>query len=260
MAGWDFAYKAGPPGGTLTDLSDFASVVRIPAESATGKRGSNPIVQYRQGEYPSPRKFTRASEFLLETHLRYTDSAGAITDPDGSPGEVFAAKAGIAQLLGGQVGKLARLQRTAPHQGVVYRDVEMLGDAIPSQADYIFGWPLHSPWPFWIGAADLANVPPTLTVAGDAPIANAIIRLTGAGTDAKLVVDSTGDFVQIVGALPAGGVEIDVNAASASRITGGTDYSNFLRMTSGWELSPGANAVTLTGGGAAAIDWNTQWR
>lgn len=257
---WDYDYQAGPPGGTLEALSDYCTFVRIIGETVAGRRGQNPVVQYRHGEYPAPRKFVRASSMMLETGLRYTGPSGTITDPDGAAGHVYANKAAMGRLLGAQAGQLVRIHRTAPHQGAQYKDVELLEQATPTQSRSIFGWPLHSPHPFWMGPEDLANVPPTLTVEGDAPIGNATIRLIDPATDAKLVVDSTGDFVQIVGALPAGGVTIDVASATATRITGGADWSNALRMSSAWELNPGANAVTLTGGGTCQVDWRTQWR
>ena len=60
---WPYVYKAGPAGSEET-LTDYCYSVRIAAEWATGRRGMNPIVQYRHGEYSSPRKYA-----VSYTHL-----------------------------------------------------------------------------------------------------------------------------------------------------------------------------------------------
>lgn len=254
---WDYDYQAGPAG-SLTDLSDLCTYVRVVAEWSTGRRGSNPIVQYRHGEYASPRKMVRATPVMLETGIRYTDAAGAVTHTDGKAGHVEENFDALKQLFGGGAGELVRLQRTAPNQGTVYLDVEQLADALPSQSRSIIAWPLLAPAPFWVGAADTGNTGATLTPAGSAPVGDAVVKIL-TGTDTKLVVDSTGDFIQIEGAVPAGGVAVDVGADTALRITGGADWSGHLRMSTAFELNPGANAVTLSGGTYSA-DWFTKWR
>ncbi|RKZ12615.1 hypothetical protein DRQ53_14555, partial [bacterium] len=245
---WDWAYKAGPAG-SLETLSNYCLSVRVLAEFSTGKRGSNPVVEYRHGEYSSPRKYVRASNLVLETVVRYTNAAGAVTHGDGASGHVMENLGHLKRLFGGNMGELTRLQRTAPDHGIVYRDIELLGEATPSQARHIFTWPLHAPHPFWIGAADTANTGATLTVAGDAPIGDAVITLTS-GTDGGIIHTASGASVTISGAMPAGGVEIDVGAGTCVKVTGGADWSNYLVVNKPWwfELDPGANAVTNTGG------------
>ena len=86
MAWTDWTYKAGSPEGTLESLSDYCLSVRIVAENIVGKRGKNPTVDYRHGEWSSPRKYIRAANVTLETVLRYTNSAGVVTHADGAAG------------------------------------------------------------------------------------------------------------------------------------------------------------------------------
>lgn len=244
---------------------DFCVSVRMLGEYSTGRRGSNPVVEYRHGESPSPRKYVRAANLVLETALRYTDSAGAVTHADGGPGHVMENLGELKRIFGGKQGQMVRLQRTAPDQGVVYLDVELLAEATPSQSRNIFTWPLHAPHPFWIGAADTGNTAPTLTVGGDAPIGDAVVKFTGTATDARLTLTSTGDYIEISGALPSGGVIVDVGAGTCVRISGGADWSNNLVVKSPWwiELDVGANAATVTqasGSPTVTVDWNEQWR
>jgi hypothetical protein len=259
MADWDYAWQAGPAGGTLSDLDDYCQKVRVVNEWSTGRRGSNPVVQHQHGAQFASRKYVRQTSLVLETALRETNAAGAVTHGDGRAGHTYENLSILKGIFGGLAGTLVRLKRTAPHIGAAYLDVEMLGEAVPTQARHIFGWPLTAPRPFWIGAADTGNTADPLVVAGDAPIDDAVVRLIG-GTDAKLVVDATGDFLQIEGAMPGAGVSIDLSDGTCVQITGGTDYSNALRRSNSFELNPGSNDVTLTGGGTFSVDWNTKWR
>lgn len=253
---WDYDWQAGPAG-SLLDLADYCASVRVVNEWSTGRRGSNPIVQYQHGAHHAARKYVRPTTFVLETSIRNTNAAGAITHSDGAAGHAYENLSILKGIFGGTVGALVRLQRTAPHIGAAYIDVEQLGEAIPTQTRHIFGWPLTAPHPFWIGAADNGNTQPTLTVAGDAPVGDAVLKFL-TGTDVKAALAS-GDFAQVVGALPAGGVTLDLGTGLAVRITGGADWSDAVRRSNAWELNPGANTVTVTGG-TMSFDWYTQWK
>lgn len=256
---WDYVWQVGPAGGSLLDLDDYCQMVRVVNEWSEGRRGSNPVVQHQHGAQFAARKYVRPTSLVLETAVRETNAAGAVTHSDGKAGHTYENLSTLKRLFGGLAGKQVRLKRTAPHIGAAYLDVEMLGKAIPTQTGHIFGWPLTAAKPFWLGAADTNNTADPLVVAGDAPVDDAVVRLIG-GTDAKLVVDSTGDFLQIEGAMPGAGVSINLADGTCVQITGGTDYSNALRRSNSFELDPGSNDVTLTGGGTMSVDWVTKWR
>ena len=264
MAWSAYGWQAGPVG-SLEALLDYCTFVRIKSESSTGKRGSNPVVQYRHGEAPTPRKYHRALNLVLETGIRYTDSSDAITHVDGEAGHVYENLGELKRLFAGTQAAFTRLQRSSPDHGTVYLDVEMLGDPSESQDRNVFTWPLHSPNPFWVGAVDLANASPTLTNDGTAPVGDLVVKFTGTTTDPRLTLTATGDYIQIDGALPAGGVEVNVAAGTCTKISGGADYINNLRVFSSWwlELDPGINTVAVTqasGTPTVAVDWITQWR
>lgn len=261
---WTYTYKMGDPGSTGTPLSDFCYDVRITSEAALGFRGRNPVQSYQHGEFSSPRKFHPAANLLLETFLRYTSSTGGVTHTDGRPGHVYQNFGSVKKLVIGKQGALARLFRTAPEEGAVYRDVELVAEGRPTQANHIIGWPLRAPFPFWVGTSSTGNSPPTLTNAGTAPVGDAVIDFTGTATAPRLTHDDTTDYIEITGALPAGGVRIDVGARTCVKITGGADYSDNLVVNTPWwlELDPGANAVTVTQGSGTptvSVDWVTPW-
>jgi len=256
---WVYDYSVGPPGGSLTSLLTYCSMVRIDAEWSDGYRGSDPIGQYQHGEVSSPRKFHPGANFNVEVHLLDTNSSGTVTHADGRAGHLYENFSAIKALFAGGQDSLVRIERDAPDQGAVYLDCFQVGRAAPIQDRLTYSFPMRAPHPFWVGAADTGNSPPTLTVAGDAPIDDMVIDFTG-GTDARLTRGT--DYIEIVGAVPAGGVRVDVGAGTCVRITGGTDYSNNLRVYSPWwmELDPGANTVSLSGGGSVSVDWYTKWR
>lgn len=261
---WVYDYQAGPVG-SLEDLSDYCTFVRVLTEPSIGRRGKNPVVQYRHGESVSPRKYVRPAKVLLETGLRYTNASGVVTHTDGEAGHVFENLSHLKRIFGGLQDQTVRLQRTVPHQGTVYLDVELLADAAMSQARHVFLWPLRAPHPFWIGAADTGNTPPTLTVAGDAPIGDAVVKFTGTANGAKLTHDDSGAYIEIEGDLPTGGVVVDIGAGTCERITGGADWSQYLNPSDEWmiELDPGVNGVTVSqvsGTPTVSVDWYTQWR
>ena len=262
---WDWDYQAGPIG-SLEDLGTYCLNTRIVSESAAGRRGSNPVIEYRHGEMSTPRKEVRSMDLLLETVIRYTNSSGLITHADGGAGHVMENLGHLKRIFGGPIqNALTRLQRNSPDQGTVYVDVEMLGEANPSQARHIFTWPLHAPHPFWIGAADNNNATPTWTVGGDAPIRDAVIDFTGTASDPRVTHPASGAYIEIAGALPSGGIRVDIGAGTCVRISGGADWSQNLVVNKPWwmELDPGANAMAVTlasGAPTVTADWFTQWR
>ncbi len=263
--GWLYAYKAGPPGGALTAILDFAYDVRLVSEPTSGFRGRNPKVAYQHGEFSSPRKFHPAANVLLETWLRYTDSAGAVTHTDGRPGHVAENYGSMKKLLTGAQDSLVRLERTNPEDGVIHLDFELVGEGRPTQAQHIIGWPLKSPHAFWVGVAAAQQTPVTITNNGTAPAGDAVVAVTGTTTAPRLTHSATGDFIEIAGVLPAGGVSVDIGARTCTKITGGADFSDNLVVNSPWwmEFDPGANTVAVTqssGTPVFTVDFALQYR
>lgn len=258
---WDYLWKAGPKGGSLVSLSDYATDIRVATVFVPGRRGANPTALYKHGSVPLPRKWGKDLNVVLETVIRYTNAAGVVTHVDGAEGHVFENKASLAELLGGEQGKLVTLQQDAPDHGVIEIDVEMLGDAAPTQQRHVYGWPLRAPSPYWRSSTQRTGLTPAtgVTVNGTAPVDDFVLHLAG-GTDAKIVHDGSGAYIQFEGATPGPGIDIDLDAGTV--LSGSTDYRAKLKVLEPWwmELDPGANAFTITGGGTWTIDLYDKWR
>lgn len=261
---WDYDYRAGPKGGTLVTLDTYAGFVRLVSEFVVGRRGSNPTVAYKHGSEAIPRKYFREANVMLETGLRWTNAAGAVTHTDGRAGHVFENLAETAKLLGGIQGKLVTLRRTVPHWGTVEIDVELLGDALPSQQRHVFLWPLRAPRPFWRSTTHRTSLAlgSGITVGGNAPVDDFILRIIG-GTDVTVTHNGSGAKITYEGALPAGGVETDLLTGETTRISGGADWSANVEPSNEWwmELDPGANAFTIGGSPTTAeADLYDKWK
>jgi hypothetical protein len=257
---WDWAWKAGPKGGTLTTLTTYCKSVRIPQETSAGLRGEDPDTPYQHGA-AAVRKWVDPLDLLLECQIRWTNASGVVTHTDGEGGHVFENLAAVRALLAGTQGGQATLQRTAPDQGAVQLDVMVVGQPMPTQGRHIFGFLLRAADPFWRSTTHRTGLTPAtgVTVGGNAPIDDAVFHLAG-GTDAKIVHVASGDFIQFEGATPGGG--IDINLAAGTVLSGSTDYRSKLAVNQPWwmELDPGANTFTITGGGTWTIDLYDKWR
>lgn len=98
----------------------------------------------------------------------------------------------------------------------------------------------------------------SITVPGDIPSANATVTLSG-GTNQKVAL--AGSWVQWTGSTLTTAVVIDCLNWTATQ--GGADVSGYLTHAGAATpllFLPGANAVTLTGGGTAALSVKGAWR
>ncbi len=254
-------WKAGPQGGSLTSLSDYLSMVRLVSEFKAGMRGRAPRVLFSHGDAEVARRWHGRANLMLEGQVRWTNSAGAVTHGDGPAGHFYENLGAVVDLLAGEQGAPITLQRDAPHQGVVEIDGYLAGDPAPTQDRDVFLFPIQCPQPFWRGQARTGLTSPTITFGGNAPITDAVVDLTG-GTNTRLTHTASGSYIQIDGALPAGGVRVDIGAGTCVKITGGTDYSNYLTVADPWwiEFDPGGNAVSVSGGGSVSVDGYDKWR
>lgn len=255
-----YDYQAGPKGGSLTPLLNFCAAVRVVDESGSGKAGEDVNVQFLHGDHPVAHKFAEPRLIMLEAVLRYTSSAGTITHTDGAQGHVFENLAEMKRLLRGQ-RSLATLQRIAPHYGTTQIDVHS-GAPTPSQNRFVFLFPLVAPRPFWRSTTLNSVSSSPLTVGGDAPVDDAEIVFSAGGTSPVFTHTASGATIGIVGTVPAGGVRVYTETMQATRVTGGTDYSEFVASpakTFGLELDPGvSNAYTISSG-TVTVEWRNKW-
>lgn len=257
--GWNYAYQAGPKGGTLTALSNFCLNVRLLTEGGSGKRGGNVAVQYLHGEHAVPHKFASPRLLPLEVVLRYTNSAGAITHADGAEGHVFENLSEVKRLLRGQRSQ-ATLARTAPDMGAVQIDVEC-GEPTPTQNRFTYLFPLVAARPFWRSTTLNSVSTSPLAVGGDEAVDDAEIVFSAAAVNPVFTHTASGATITYTGTVPAGGVRVYTETGQAKNETGGADVSELLSYNKPYilELDPGvSNAYTISSG-TVTVSWRDKW-
>jgi hypothetical protein len=257
-----YNYQAGPKGGSLTPLLNYCTFVRIVDEGSPGLRGGPVQIQYLEGAREVPHLFSETRLIGLECGLRYTSSAGTITHADGAAGHAYENLANLKRILYGD-RLMVTLQREVPHQGTVQIDVKVGAPVAPSQNRFVFLFPLVAPNPFW-ASTTLNSVSPTpsIAVGGDAPVHDAEITFAAGASSPILTHTASGATIQIQGTVPSGGVLVKTITGFAERVSGGTDYSEFLVNSKPYmlQLEAGAtNSFTLSSG-TATIAWRNKWR
>ncbi len=274
MAWTDYNYQAGPVGGPYTDLLAYCDNVRIPSEMDAPKRGSNPTIAYKDGEYSDPFKFRDAGTFMLDCMVSYTDSSGTITHTDGAPGHVFENLQSLKSLLGGD-GELVTIRRTVPHMGDIEAVSEFMGGLNSTNPRMRFVFPMRlveGSWREQTASSDtessISTFPHSYTIAtsGDTDIGDATFTFTctSAGANPYIEVTSTGEKISLSGSFSASDVVV-VNLRDSIFTLNGTSTAVvrknrawFIRLPhnqSALGLSFGADSGTWT----MKIDWNNRW-
>ena len=248
---WTYDYQI-----QSTDLLDYCTSVRIPAEAAAGKRGGTFSVPGIEGDISYGDKTTGPLTFPVECTLRYTNSAGAVVHADGAAGHAYENYAELKRLFYGTTG-LQTLTRTAPHQGANTIDFEVLADTTPSSPHFRMVFLCRAPKPFWAGttfnsySSGTGNISP----GGNAVIDDAVLTFTG---DGKIELDSTGDSVEISG---SGGATVVVDCGARTVKQAAVDKDAWVIVGNNrWFRMFGGitNAVTVTG--TVQVQWYDKWR
>lgn len=257
---WAYNYQAGPKGGSLTALLNFATSVRVIHEGGAGKRGNNVAVQFLEGEHPVQHKFHGSRLILLEVVLKYRSAAGTITHADGEEGHVFENLSEVKRLLRGQHSQ-ATLQRTAPDMGTVQIDVEC-ADPAPSQNFFTYLFPLVAARSFWRSTTVQSSSSSPLAIGGDAPVDDAEVVFSAGASNPLFTHTPTGATIQYIGTVPAGGVRVYAETGQAARVSGGADESaNLAGFGKAHVLSlfgGVSNAFTVSAG-TATVSWRDAW-
>lgn len=245
MADHDFDWKAGPRGGSLTDLDTISRFVRVLDEGSPGSKGGNVPIQYLHGAREIAHLFS--TESLVPLEISVVDKAQLTS---------------LKQLLyGGR--SMVTLQKIDPSWGTVQIDGKIFQPVVATQDRFTYLFPMLCADPFWRSTTlQSLNPVPTLSVGGNAPVDDAEVVFTG-GTNPTLTHTASGAVVALDGATPAGGVRCYVKTGFAARVTGGTDWSEFFYQNEPFILELDAlavNSFTLTGGGSVVIEFRNKWR
>lgn len=239
---WDYAWKLGPKGGTLINIEDFGTVRMLGgAETIAAKRGRNLVNPYSHGAIPVEHKFI--TELLIGLEINYD-----IT----TPASLYTNKETVEQNLFGEKG-MATLRRTTPSD-TIEAYVEPVVASVPTQNRFTYKYVLRAPEGFWRSTTQTVDTTSPVNNGGNAPVGDAVIDIdTGAtGTNVVLTMTADGATVNVIGATPAGGIRVDLEAGTVTKITGGADYHEFVWFGKPYYviLEPGDNAFSGAGGGS----------
>lgn len=259
--GWDFDYSVsvgrGASGGTA--LSTIGELSRILPEVQAPKRDNAIEIPYRHGSVGAVQKWYSNFFIPFEVQLYDTESDGVtVSHTNGRAGHIYEHWHALKQLLGGEDSELW-IGRDDPDAGLVEIPFEVIVGVTSTAPRRRQAIQLKTRWPFWSEEAQRTSLT-DFTLAGTAPVADAVMVITS-GTDVKVTHDQTGDFVQIDGATPAGGIKIDCGTKLATYVTGGASADPVVtRSAAYWfQFWPGSNTFTITGGGSIAISLYEQY-
>ena len=234
---WDYDWKLGPKGGTLIDLDVYCDLVRLDvgADPIGAKRGVNVINPYRHGTVAVEHKYN--TELLIPLELGFKGT---------TPTTISNNKTTVEKNLFGVKG-LATLRRTTP-EDTVEAYVEPVTPSIPTQNRFVYLYLLTAPEGFWRSTTQTTDSTTPIAVGGNGSVADVIIDIIG-GTGVVVTMTADGATITITGATPAGGVRVDLEAGSVTKITGGADYHEFVAFNRPYRviLEPGDNAFTTAG-------------
>jgi len=259
--GWQYDYKIRDQRGASsgTALLSVCSMFRIAPEGSAGQRDTDSIVPYRHGMVGDARKYSSGMIINAEGDLRYTTSSGTVTHTNGGAGHVHENKELLmAMLMGPEVRWLGR---NDPHAGRVEIPCEVVMPPTTTTPRHRVFMQFRTLWPYWSEETQRTALSSPITLAGTAPVADAVLKIVG-GTGVKVTHVQTGDYFQIEGATPAGGIYIDCGTRKSTNVTGGASAEWQVEKSAPYwmQLEPGTVSFTVTGGGTLTVDLYEQHR
>lgn len=213
-----------------------------------GVRSSGFEHPYRPGEKLSGRKFYRARDLTLTLLVFPQNASGLVTTTRAQH-----LQENLDALMGALHHSTATIPvvRTMPDATTRTAQVRVLqsfdvGEAAPLARRILVR--LRMGHPFWRGASGQVTATGTLTNDGNAPITDAVITFTGAGS----VVHANGDTLTTTGSCV-----VDIGEGTVKQ--GGNDADNLLTYDQPYLMifEPGGNGVTITG--TVTIDYFDAW-
>lgn len=233
----DFAWKAA--GSALSDHADF---VRLLNEGGSGKRGGNPTVPYRHGEFSDGDKWYQPADLLLEVGIKSTSAYTHLSE--------------LQKLFNGTNG-LVTLQRVTPYSGTVQAEVEMLGSPSPTQNRFVYVFPLTIPSGFWKDAAvtTQSGTAPAITTSGDRPIDDMVITFSAPGSATHTDENGTTSVIAWEG---TGTAIVDCGARTVTKAGASQDANLTITQPWWWRFTPGA-AQSITSTVSITVDYRNKW-
>lgn len=223
-------------------LSDHADFVRLLNEGGSGKRGNNPVVPYRHGEWSDGDKWYDSVDLLLEVGVKTTDTYQHLT--------------ALQKMLGKPNGLVA-LQRVTTNAGTVVADVELLGSPSSTQNRFVHVFPLRAPSGVWRDASysSSSGTAPSVTTTGDRPVDDMIITFSAPGTATHTDENGT---TSVIGWQGTGTAVVDCGTRTIKKAGANQDANLYISQPWWWRFTPGA-AQTITSTVSITVQWRNKW-
>lgn len=231
-------WKIGPVGGSMTTLDSAEGVRAIRfgdgSKVIAGLRGDDPVIAHRHGARRFDRYYFEPLVFPLEVYFD--------TDAD--------SKFDFEQRLYG-VGGICELRYTDGTLGEVATVVRQIGQSSMLDDQRSFEYTLVAHEGSWRSVTQTTDSSTPVANSGNAPVHDAVIDIdtSASGTDVVVTMTADGATISIDGATPTGGVRVDLDEGTVTKISDGSDYFEAVSFSKpyGIILEPGDNAFTTTG-------------
>ena len=223
-------------------LADHANFVRVLNEGGSGKRGSNPLIPYRHGEWSDGDKWFDSVDLLLEVGVKDTDS--------------FLHLSALQKMLS-KPNKLVTLQRVTANAGTVEALAEMLGNPNPTQNRFVYVFPMRVPSGSWRSStvSSASGSTPTVVTIGDRPIDDMIVTFSAPGSATH--TDENG-VTSVIGWQGTGTAVVDCGARTVKKAGANQDANLYISQPWWWRFTPGATQ-TITSTASITVQWRNKW-
>lgn len=247
-------------------LADVTKGVRIEDEGGAGFVDQGTQLPGRDGVHTDDDAPYGPLNLTLRTILRYTDSAGAVTDPDGEGGHVFDNLSKIKREFAG--GSLATLKRTLPHISTVRVLCRLAGDPYRGELRHIYYWPLVVPSGSWQSDTEqnsgAASTTPSVTTDGDKRVHDPRINFAAAGTLTHTEADGDSATVEVKTG-PTFPVDVYIAGTNGSGYlyaedNGGNDVTGDVELSKPYGLRfPPNSSPSLSADVNVIVYWRNRW-
>ena len=241
--------------GSATLISTWAEMTRITPEASPNLRIRPTVIANLHGDAMADRAFYNNYDFSMEIQLSY-----------GTPEtttKIYENRSEVLQRMTDHTQKVW-IERDTTYQGVVEIPIRTLRGPRTTDPDHRLAFICRTVEPFWRDVAvthSAVNPVSGVTNGGDAPIHDAVLAFSGQNGVQRLTDTTTGEYVELDADTTSNDIIVDIGARTIKQSGADVDdIANFDSADPWWmEVVRGANAFTLSGGGAVALTARDKW-
>jgi hypothetical protein len=241
--------------GSGTAIPTWAIMQRMVPEMNPGLRINPTTISNMHGDITPDRAFFTNYDFTMEILLDY-----------GTPEtttKVYENRSEVVQRMLSYREKVW-VQRTTAYQGLVELPFRVIRPPRTSDPDNLMQFVCRTVEPFWRDQSvtfSAVNPVSGVTHTGDAPIADAVIVLSGFNGAQRLTNTTTGEWVEVDADTTSNAITIDCGARTIVQSGAPADDTSDFDARDEWfmEVIPGANAFSLSGSGSATLTAREKW-